>query len=245
MIFFKPNICFKIKTLEDTANCLISRIQNSHNSYEVQKLKECVNIDDFYIDNVKAELKNDYNLTISQAEKQLQSIEKYWKEIQNEFFIKLSKVLDFDINGEVQGYCMIDCLPLPYIDLKRRSLSLSVNDSLDNNVRFALGLIVKYFVLNKFLDSKVDNIVYNYNKDSVYWIMADLVADSIFFHTELKKFAQNTAYKYYYDLKINATNLIDYIRGVYPTMNIIDFMGYVLEFVEDNLSVFTKFTNRY
>ena len=112
-------------------------------------------------------------------------------------------------------------------------------------MRCALSFMVKYFILNKFIDNKSENILLDYNKDSVYWIMADLVADSMFFHTELKNYAQNTAFKYFYELKIEDVNLIDFIRSVYPTLSILDFMNFVLEFVKNNISTFIKFTNRY
>ena len=245
MIFFKPNVCFKLKTLDETVEDLISRVEFSNNLYEVSKLKECINEVSLTFDDVKKELKNDYNLTFLKCQKQLVSIEKYWNSIKDEFLLALSNVLNVDLIGEVQTYCLIDCLPFPNIDLNRRRLSLSVSESLDDNIRFALGLIVKYFILKKFTDNKAEEIVCNYDKDSVYWIMADLVADSIFFYSDLNKFTSDTAFKYYYGLKIEDINVIEYIRNAYLKMGVLDFMGFVFGFVKNNIDTFTKFTNRY
>lgn len=244
MIFFKPNICFKVKTLEETANDFVNRLKNSNNAYEISTLKNFLSCKDYSLDEVKFKLKNEHNLTVLQGEKQLQSIKSYWLKIEERFFNILSEVLDFNMFGEVQAYCFLDCMPLPCVDFSVRKISLSIHESLNNNVRFALSFMVKFFVLKKFMGNS-EVISFDYSKDSVYWIMADLVADCLFYHTDLKIFAENTAYKYYYGLKISDINVIDYLRNVYPTMNILDFMSFVFDIVNNNMAIFTKFTNRY
>jgi len=184
MIFFKPNICFKLKTLDETTLDLISRLKTSNNSYELSVLKEFVKDTELTFDNVKNKIKTEYNFSVLQGDKQLQSIGSYWTKIEQEFFNVLSNVLDVDMFGEVQAYCLLDCIPLPYVDFSAKKISLPIHESLDNNVRFALGMLVKIFLLRKFVDNIAGNVELSYNKDSVYWIMADLVADSLFFHTK-------------------------------------------------------------
>lgn len=245
MIFFKPDVCFKLKTLDETVLDLHNRLKNSNNSYELLKIKEFLKLNECDEKTIKLKLKNIYNSMSMQGKKQLTSIQTYWKKIECKFFTVLSECLQIELFGDVQAYCLMDCSPLPLINFKGRIVSLPISESLDNNIRYALSFLVKYFLLKKFSWKSSENINYEYTRDSVYWIMADLVADSLFFYTELKEFAQNTAYKYYYGLKIKEDNLIDYIRSVYPKMDLSEFMQFVLDFVADNMSIFSKFTNRY
>ena len=245
MIFFKPDICFKVKTLDETVADFCKRIKSSNNSYELSILKDFLPLKEYDEVAVKAKLKSIYNIHVMQGEKQIKSIQAYWQKIEKRFFDVLNECLDLNLFGEVQTYCMLDCLPLPLISCKGKKISLPITESLDNNIRFALNHIVKYFLLKKFIEKGSKSFNFEYNRDSAYWIMADLVADSLFFHTDLKEFAHNTAYKYYYGLKIKNGNLIDYIRSIYPKMEIMDFMQYVLDFVGENIAIFSKFTNRY
>lgn len=245
MIFFKPEICFKVKDFEESVKDIIKRIKYSTNKYEISTIKEFLCVDSVDEESIKTNFKTIYNTYIKQGEKQIKSMQTFWAKEGENILGLITKELNLSLFGESKAYCMLDCSPLPYLSLADRRITLPINESLDNNICYALNVLVKAFVLNKFKETCSTNINFEYSRDSVYWIMADLVADSLFYHTELKKYAENTAFKYYYGLKIGNQNVIDQVRGKFLEMNILEFIQYVLDFVSKNISVFSKFTNRY
>ena len=245
MIFFKPEIVFKVKDFEESVKDIIKRCKFSTNKFEVNTIKEflCVNsIDEEY---AISNFKTIYNTFRKQGEKQIKSMQAFWNEEGEKILTIITKALSLNLFGDAKAFCMLDCSPLPLISIQDRKISLPINESLDNNICYALNVLVKAFVLNKFKEGCSANINLDYSRDSVYWIMADLVADSLFYHTDLKQYAENTAFKYYYGLKIESGNIIERFRNKFLEMNIVDFIQHVLDFVSKNMEVFSKFTNKY
>lgn len=244
MIFFKPKINFKIKELDECCKDCFNRLVYSNNKYEVNCIKHFLNLkNNFSFDNIKEKLK-EYYLNLKVAEEQLNLFKSYWQENGDKFLNKLFKFFNIIPNGDIAVNCFLDVLPVPYIDLYNRRLTLSLTNSFEINVKYGLSFLVKIFLLKILNETSSKNLNFVYNKDSVFWIMADLVTDCIFFY-EFNEFATNVAYKYYYNLKINNEGVINFLRANYKKMDLNSFISFVTNFVCENISCFTKFSNRY
>ena len=230
MIFFKPNICFKLKDFDNCFFDICNRLNFSSNSYEIEKLKSFINYKfDLGIEQAKSNFKVQYMLHKEQAEKQVNSFKLFWTKTGEEFLKDVFSCFNIKPQGEKQFLVFVDCAPLPYIQFYESKLSLSVFDNLDFNLTYFLSFIVKSLLLNIFSKSENIGADLDYGKDSAYWIMADLVADCLFSETKLKKYAENVAYKYYYNLKIGDENVINMLRTKFKSMDLPSFMRYVFK----------------
>lgn len=242
-MFFNQNIIFKQKTIDESAYDLYKRFYTSRNSFEkktlVSRLKE---------DKPSLKLCKDF-LRKETAESNevgmLDGFKMFWVNHSQSIVQELQHVLECEDVLPRQILCFLDMSPYMLIDYNNATISLSVNHTLKENIDSFVAFLVKYAVVDRLWNGETMKINLSYSKDSVYWIMADFVADSICYYSSLPCFDISPAYKFYYSLSYNGENLIQKFRALYNKMPILEFMHYILEFVEHNYDMFECFTNRY
>lgn len=243
-MFFNRGIIFKQKTIDESAYDLCRRFYTSKNSYEIRTLRNLLQEDrpDFklckeFLEKETTENGVSYDL--------LDKFEEFWTDNSQSIIAELTKMLDCDSVIPSQLLCFFDVAPYNLIDFNNATISLSMNKSFEDNLSTFISFLIKYSVINRLWYGEVARVNMTYSKDSVYWIMADFVADAICYHSTLPCFKIMPAYKYYYSLYKDGEKLVDKFRRLYLEMPILDFIKYVLTYVEKNYSIFRNFTNRY
>lgn len=241
-MFFYDKVIFKQKSLDESAYDLCKQIQTTGNQFEKKILSQMFDGESQSFEECKEFLKREAEDSTAE---QLRNIKNFWEDNAKRIVEELQSTLQCQTPITRQILCFLDMSPNMIIDYSNATISLSAYTSFRDNIDFFVAFLIKCAVINRLWEGEAVKINMEYSKDSVYWVMADLVADSICHYSRLQCFKITPAYKFYYAININGENLIDKLREVYLAMPIIDYIKYVLSFVEKNWDIFEQFKNRY
>ena len=245
MIFYKPEISFKVKTLETCINdvCEICFIES--NSHYIKDIKQFLNINDVNEKIIREKLGEIYSKNFEKAEQHAKELQDIWEKYENFVLSQVNSILGVESGADLQAWCLVDVLPFTNFDLYNKTICLPYTNTIDENVKIALPFLIKCMLLIAFLSNDIYRIDLKYSINNRYWIMADLVVDAIFNATDLKKLNDKPAYKFYYNLIIEKENVIEKVRQKYKEMSLVEFMKWTLTYITKNLKDFNYFKNRY
>lgn len=242
-MFFNQNIIFKQKTIEESAFDLCRRFYMSKNPFWRRTLKGFLKKDKPTLQDFKDRLKLEYN-TKRPSTQMLDGIRTFWKNNESIIVKELEGIFGAGKVAYQKVLCFLGMSPYMMVDYANSTISFPIYNPLSENINYFISFLIKYTIIDNLWDEDCLKINIAYSKDSAYWIMSDFVADAICYHSSLPCFAIKPAFPFYYSLVIKGENVIYKFRRLYKTMNIYDFMKYVLNYVQSNASIFSQFTHR-
>ena len=83
----------------------------------------------------------------------------------------------------------------------------------------------------------------DFEKPSIVWLFSEIAIDAIFYHSIFKEFSgDKPAYDYFYDVKIEGTNMIQLFRKLYENNTLENFMKMGITILKRNLDVILPLT---
>lgn len=241
-MFFYDKIVFKQKTLNESAYDLLKRAKTSNSLSEKRRASAILDGQKPSFEKYKECLQKDFGA--GGVGEQLCGIENFWGKNSRGILKELSMILQIEMPLNDQVLCFGDQSPNTVIDYDNATLSLSGRVSFRDNADFFVTFLVKFAVVHSLWGDKNQQPNVTYSNTCAYWVMADLVADSICFYSRLPCLDFDPAYKLYYAISINGENLMNKLHEAYMCMPIFDFVKYVMSFVEKNWEMFEQFKNR-
>lgn len=244
MIFFKPKISFKLKSIEDCTEDAYNRCALSTNRYERQEIKKFLNINETNREKIFESVKQKYK-NIASLEQKVRETEKIfynYLDILNDAWRELYSISK---DGEVGFFCFFDILPLPFVDFVHRAITLPLTQEPDVNAKNTLDYLIKYLIICIECGIRSKSVNLLYDKNNKYFIMAEFVADAIFYNNfhDTKGFPSSKSF--YHNMRLDNERLVDKFRREYKQMPIKSFIKFVLEIVDANEKEFRYLTNRY
>ncbi len=240
-MFFYDKIVFKQKTLNESAYDLLMRVQTVTSRSEKSAVSSILDGQRPNFAGCREYLQKEFG---KEKVGELGGIKNYWGENSRGILKELSFVLQNEVAIDEQVLCFGDRLSKNAIDCNNTTLSLSGWGSRQDNTDFFVTYLVKFAVVCSLWGDSQQKPNVEYSNTCVYWVMADLVADSICFYSRLPSFDFDPAYKFYYAITINGENLMNKLHEAYMCMPIMDFVKYVVSFVEKNWAMFEQFKYR-
>lgn len=242
MVFLLPEIIFKNKSVEKSFFDIRDFYFSTENNFAKKMITDYYNT--FDENAVYNKINLDHIKNKKEIDERVVKMRELWTEHKGEFFNVIQKNLHKDNDGFRQIFCYVDSSPFSYYSPVSHTITLSINDSVEDCCKMLFKFAIKFMIIQKWQGVSGWLQTFDCETNDIAWIMAEFVCDAMLQDTSLKEVCSKVAYKYFYYIMKDGKCIIDVSRNAFNEMCIEEYLKKLYEYINANFDVFSKFNHR-
>lgn len=245
-MYLKPQVVFKIKTLEDTINIFTDFFSEDDNLNG----RMCTNISLNYNINVeelrgKSIIKRKeiiseiispiYETKLNEMKQKVVDFQNFWNENANTICREFEKIFKVSFNGVRYFSAEINLNSVCPRFLNADSFDVYYRSNKQDILQTCIHELIHFYWFQLWVEEFPKSNPKTFEHPYAEWLLSEIAVDPIIYYSELRNFSSDKpAYKYFYSSQINGENLIEFFRRLFKSNNLVNFMSKGLETLNNN-----------